>query len=166
MDQDPTTHPTTAAEARPPSAGTRRTGPRLSDLQRRIVIAALLVVAVAGLFLTGRAAVTGTSGTEDLPDEVDQLIPGREAEVLRQAQVGIDVADGYDAWLEINGVDIRTAEDGLIKDLGTGLIVYQPAPGLPVEELEPLRNCVVAHVFDRVDGESSAQPVSWCFEAT
>ena len=66
------------------------------------------------------AATGDEQSSSALPDYVDRLIPASGAEVLRQATVGIDVADGYDAYLVINGRRIATAEDGLIKDLGTG----------------------------------------------
>ena len=40
---------------------------------------------------------------------VDELIPPRNAEVLSQETIGIDLAPGYDARLTINGVDIPLA---------------------------------------------------------
>jgi hypothetical protein len=144
-----------------------RTLPQLGDVPRRIIITVLIVGALAGIFFTGRMAITGDDQTSDaLPDSVDRLIPASGSEVLRQAQVGIDVADGFDAYLQVNGVEIRSAEDGLIKDLGTGLILFQPGPGRPVESLNTNQNCVIAFVFDPIEGPSAAQPVSWCFEAT
>lgn len=131
------------------------------------MLAVLILGSLAGLFFTGQAAVTGTGESSDaLPDSVDRLIPASGSEVLRQAQVGIDVAEGFDAYLQLNGVEIRDASDGLIKDLGTGLILFQPAEGRPVEELNTNQNCVVAFVYDELDGPSTAQPVSWCFQAT
>lgn len=140
---------------------------RLGDLPRRILITLVVLGALAGIFVTGRLAVTGFEDTSGvLPDSVDRLIPPSGAEVLRQSQVGIDVADGYDAYLQINGVEVRNAEDGLIKDLGTGLVLFQPGPDRPIEELNTNQNCVVAFVYDQVDGPSTAQPVSWCFQAT
>lgn len=140
---------------------------RLGDVPRRILITLVVLGALAGIFLTGRLAVTGFENTSGvLPDSVDRLIPPSGAEVLRQSQVGIDVADGYDAYLQINGVEVRNAEDGLIKDLGTGLVLFQPGPDRPIEELNTNQNCVVAFVYDQVDGPSTAQPVSWCFQAT
>ncbi len=140
---------------------------QLGDVPRRIIIAIVLVAVLVGLFLTGRAAVTGfDDASQSLPDSVDRLVPASGDEVLRQAQVGIDVADGFDAYLQINGVEIRSAEDGLIKDLGTGLIEFQPGPGRPIEKLNPNQNCVIAFVFDQLEGPDNAQPVSWCFEAT
>ncbi len=80
--------------------------------------------------------------------------------------MGIDVAAGYDAYLIINGTEIRTAEDGLVKDLGTGLIQFVPGPGKPVEALDPEKNCALALVWKQSEGEDTAQPVSWCFTAS
>lgn len=130
------------------------------------MLTALIAGSLVGLFFTGKAAVTGGNEASDaLPEVVDRVIPPSGAEVPRQSQVGIDVADGHDAYLQINGVEVRTAEDGLIKDLGTGLVQFQPGPDKPVEELNPGQNCMVAFVYDETEGPETAQPVSWCFEA-
>jgi hypothetical protein len=139
---------------------------RLGDLPRRLIITVLILGSLVGIFFTGRMAVTGFDNTSgNLPESVDRLIPPSGAEVLRQSQVGIDVADGFDAYLQINGVEVRTAEEGLIKDLGTGLVLFQPGPGRPVETLNVNQNCVVAFVYDELEGPGAAQPVSWCFQA-
>jgi hypothetical protein len=127
----------------------------------------LLVGALVGLVLTVRLATTGNDSTsESLPEFVDRLIPASGSEVLRQAGVGIDVAAGHDGYLIINGTEIRTAEDGLVKDLGTGLIQFVPGPGKPVEALDPEKNCALALVWKQSEGEDTAQPVSWCFTAS
>ncbi len=143
--------------------------PRLRprDIARKLIITLIIVGALVGLFYTGRWAVTGPDSTSgSLPDSVERLIPASGSEVLRQSQVGLDVADGFDAYLVVNGVEIRTAEDGLIKDLGTGLILFQPGPDTPIESLNQGTNSVIAFVFDQTDGPTVAQPVSWRFEAT
>ena len=140
---------------------------QLSDGVRRLIMGVLLVGALVGLVLTVRLATTGNDSTsESLPEFVDRLIPASGSEVLRQAGVGIDVAAGYDASLIINGTEIRTAEDGLVKDLGTGLIQFVPGPGKPVEALNPEKNCALALVWKQSEGEDTAQPVSWCFTAS
>lgn len=137
------------------------------DMIRRVVIILALIGALAGIFFTGKAATTGLdAASEGLPDSVDRLIPASGDEVLRQSQVGIDVASGYDAYLIVNGVEIRTAEDGLIKDLGTGQVLIQPGKGKTIESLHEGRNCVVAMVWESLQTESTASPVSWCFDAT
>lgn len=137
------------------------------DLARRVVWIVLILGALVGIFFTGKAATTGLdSASGSLPDQVDRLIPESGAEVLRQSQVGIDVAAGYDAYLIINGVEVRSAQDGLIRDLGTGLVLLQPGPGKAIEVLNEGRNCVIAMVWDQLENEKSAVPVSWCFNAT
>ena len=146
--------------------GAERTRPRLSDPARKALITVLILGALAGIFFTGMYAVTGSDSTSsNLPNYVDRLIPVSGAEVPRQSPVGIDVAEGYDAYLLINGEEIRTTQDGLIKDLGTGLVQFQPAPGFAIESLENGQNCVVAYVWNQVEEESTASPVSWCFNA-
>lgn len=164
-DDTPTNDPLPAAESVPALEETRRT--RVSRPVQMAIVTVLILGALAGIFFTGRMAVTGfDSSSENLPDSVDRLIPGSGQQVLRQSQVGIDVADGYDAWLQINGVEVRGAEEGLIKDTGTGLVQFQPGPGRIIETLNPGQNCVIAFVWDQIEGEATAQPVSWCFEAT
>ncbi len=140
---------------------------RVSDATRRALLTVLILSALAGLFFVGRFAQTGTESTATaLPESVERVAPPSGSEVLRQASVEIIVAPGHDAVLQINGVRIETAEDGLIKDLGSGLIRYQPAPGLPIESLESGSNTVVAEVWDQTQGRGSAQTVVWSFEAT
>ena len=144
-----------------------RTRFRLDDRLRTVITTLLIVGSLGGLFFIGRAAVTGTDSTSSaLPRSVERLVPASGDEVLVQAQVGLDLADGYDAYLIVNGTEIRTPEDGLIRGLGNGLIVFQPAPGKPVESLNPGQNCVVAMVWDELETIDTAEPVSWCFQAT
>jgi hypothetical protein len=144
----------------PPGGPLRRWGVR-------ILVTALLLGSLAGLAWTVTQASTGSDeASEVLPDAVDRLIPASGSEVLRQTTVGIDVAAAHDAYLVINGTEVRTAEDGLVKDLGSGLITFTPGAGKPVEALLPQRNCVLAFVWPQLEGERNARPVSWCFDAS
>ncbi|MEX0768039.1 MAG: hypothetical protein WD029_06175 [Microthrixaceae bacterium] len=139
----------------------------LKDWARKIFITFLIIGAIVGIFLTGKSATTGMDSTsQNLPNSVERLLPASGDEVLRQAQVGLDLAEGYKATLSINGTEIRTAEDGLITDLGTGQVLYQPGPDKVVETLNSGQNCVIAMVWDELEVESTAIPVSWCFDAT
>lgn len=137
----------------------------MRDATRKAVITVLVLGALAGLFFTGQFANTGL-GTDDLPEGVQRLDPPPGGSVLVQSQIGMDIDEGYDVYLQINGTEVRTADDGLIKDLGTGQIRFQPGPQTPVESLNQGTNCVVAFIWDRVEGPNSALPVSWCFDAT
>lgn len=138
----------------------------MAPAKRNAIAAVLVAVAIVGLYFTVRLAVTGDANTSAaLPDSVDRLIPASGAEVLTQAEVGIDLAVGYDAYLILNGTDIRSESDGLFKDLGLGLIKFQPGEGKPVESLIPEKNCVIAMVWPQAEDEDAAEPVSWCFNA-
>jgi hypothetical protein len=163
---EPTTPPeqTPTVAAEPPA---RRRGIAVPQRLQTVIAAVLIVGAFAGLFFVGRAAVTGTDSTSaNLPEAVERLVPASGASVLRQSQVGLDLADGYDAYLIINGTEIRSAEDGLIRDLGTGQILYQPGPDKPVETLNAGQNCITAMVWQVLETAATANAVPWCFEAT
>lgn len=138
----------------------------LPDWARRTIIVVLVAGALTGLVLTARAAVTGSDPTSDaLPDSVLQLIPAPDSEVLTQSQVGIKVQPGYDGYLVINGTEVRTSEEGLRKDLGSGMIDFQPGPSTVVPSLNPERNCVTAVIWKQSEGPKASRPVPWCFNA-
>ncbi|MCP4434035.1 MAG: hypothetical protein GY812_00855 [Actinomycetia bacterium] len=145
----------------------RDTTPGGLNPKARTAIASLVIAAaVVGLFLTVKAANTGEEATSlALPDSVDSLIPASGDEVLAQSAVGVDLASGFDAYLIVNGTEIRDEGDGLAKDLGLGRVMFQPGQGKAIESLSPERNCVIAMVWAQKDGPDAAEPVSWCFTA-
>jgi hypothetical protein len=148
-----------------PAVAPSHTRRELSPPTRNAIAAVLILAALAGLVLTVQAAVTGDDDTSRaLPDSVERLLPESGSEVLTQSTVGVDLAVGYDAYLIINGTEIRDEEGGLFKDMGTGLVTYQPGAG-EIEELEAEKNCVIAMVWDQTEGPKFADPVSWCFTA-
>ena len=126
----------------------------------------LVVGALTGLVLTVRAAPTSRStGSAGLPDGVERLIPSPESEVLAQTRVGVDLVSGYDGYLVVNGIEVRTSRDGLRKDLGTGSIEVQPGPNAAIAALNPERNCVTAVIWKQSEGQTSSRAVPWCFNA-
>ena len=64
---------------------------------------------------------------------VDELIPPRNAEVLSQETVGIDLAAGYDARLIINGVEIPPGEIRHLPNLNR--FTFRPDQGKVIESL-------------------------------
>lgn len=138
----------------------------MNPVARNTIGILVMLVAVVGLVFTVRLAVTGDDNTSAaLPDSVDRLIPASGDEVLTQTEVGVDLAVGFDAYLIVNGTEVRSEEDGLTKDLGLGLVKFQPGEGRPVESLLPEKNCVIAMIWPQMEGEEAAEPVSWCFNA-
>ena len=95
---------------------------------------------------------------------VDALIPPRNAEVLSQVDVGIDLAPGYDARLAINGVDIPPGE--IRHDPGLNRFTFRPDQGKAIERLQAEQNCALAAYWRQEAGPAEAATISWCFTAS
>lgn len=149
-----------------PTTGRRRRR-ELPDRWAYLIMAVLVLGALAGIVVAVMIASTGGDRTSEvLPESVDRLIPTSGSEILAQATVGIDVKDGYSAYLIVDGKDIRTTADGLVTQTGTGLVQFTPGEGRPVEKLDSGRNCVTAMVWRTTESPQSAKPVNWCFQVT
>ena len=140
---------------------------------RRGVITVLLGLAVGfGAYAVGNSVTGSDNVSTSLPDSVERLIPTSGSEVLKQSEVGVDLALGYDAYLIINGVEIRDVSS---RDNGDGLtrvltpdgytVTYVPGPGKRVEQLEPELNQITAMVWRQESGPETAVPVFWTFNA-
>lgn len=149
------------------SSGPLRARRELSDRWAYTIMALLVLVAVAGIVVAVMVASTGADrASETLPDSVERLIPASGSEILAQSTVGIDVAQGYDAYLIVDGNEISEGTDGLVRQTGTGLVQFTPGEGRPVTELPSGRNCMTAMVWKATDGQNTAKPVNWCFDVT
>lgn len=131
---------------------------------RRVVIAALLLVAAGMVWYSG--TIKGEPSDPGLTDSaVERLIPARDTpSALRQGEIGIDLASGYDADLRINGVDIPQDEE---RNVGPeNQIYFMPGEGKSIESLAPGNVQVTAIIWRPTDGESresGSRSVSWQF---
>ncbi|MET0727024.1 MAG: hypothetical protein ABWZ76_01865 [Acidimicrobiales bacterium] len=149
---DPTPEPT-----RPPSS-----------LRYRLGMTAAIVVAVIALVLGVRATRTG----EDHPvtvggrsGVVEHLVPRNGAEALQQAEVGIDLAGGYEGRLILNGTAIPTDELRLVPEQNQ--VYFAPGEGKTFRRLPSGTNCVTAIVWKSADGRGVDDiSVEWCFDVT
>ena len=130
----------------------------------------LVAVLVGGAVI---ALIAGIAFTDTTPPEqrtqseiVEHLIPNRNDEVLRQAELGIDLVPGYDATLAVNGVDIPVKDQRRVPEQNQ--VFFTPGKGKAVEHLLAGPNCVTATVWLAADGPgtSNDRTISWCFEAT
>ena len=137
----------------------------------KIVISGLLAF---GLVLLVLAATNGAQDGADITvsgnPAIDALIPERESEVLRRTEVGIDLAEGYQAALTIETSDGRNIPvpsdqlDGNFRD-NLGRFVFRPGPGQVLDVFPPQANCVTATIWPVIDRQD-AQTIRWCFEVT
>lgn len=141
-------------------------------LKVKLLLAALGVVMVVMAVYVYDNSVTGLDQASlSKPEYVERLIPESGSDVLRQSNVGIDLKEGYDAYLVINGVKItneanKEDDDGLIKAPTLGTVEYRPGPGRRIKALDTPRQCVDAWVWKKLDGPSNPQQISWCFNVT
>jgi hypothetical protein len=146
---------------------TDRPTPPPSSLRYRITVTIAVLVAIAALI----TAIRTTKATEDQtavvngrPDVVEQVLPRDGVEALQQAEIGIDLAPGYEAGLSLNGIAIPTEELRLVPQQNQ--VFFAPGPGRTFEALPSGSNCVTATVWKSSDGRGTASDLSfqWCFD--
>jgi len=91
--------------------------------------------------------------------------PGAGDDVIRQAEIGIDLAPGYEGTLVVNGVEIPTDELRLVP--AQHQVFFAPGEGKVVERLNAGPNCAMAVVWKSSLGRGTVNDESftWCFEA-
>ena len=138
----------------------------MSTRRYRWLVGGLL--AAAAIALGVGIAVTDLNKADDTPSSevVERFIPNPDDEVLRQAELGIDLAIGYEGTLAVNGVEIP--EDELRRVEPENQVFFTPGEGKAVERLTAGRNCVTATVWRSAEGDNTPnkRDISWCFEAT
>lgn len=132
---------------------------------RRVVIGVLLLGAVGLLYVAGR---NGNTDPEPVLTEgaVEAVIPGNGSPaVLRQAEIGIDLASGWTGELSINGVPIP--DDQLRRVDQLNQLFFTPGEGKEIERLNAGRVLVIASIwkFDEGETREDARQVSWSFTA-
>lgn len=132
------------------------------------LIALMLVISVWAY----NNGVTGDpNAAETQPTAVDRLIPPANSEALSQDEVGIELAEGFNAYLIIDGATIRddateAQPDGLRRNTAIRGVYYDPGPGRTVASLSTPTACVTAMIYRSVDGPTDAEPYRWCFDTT
>ena len=139
--------------------------------KQRLAVALLIGAGIASLVL---AFISGAGNEDDITvtqnPAIDELIPARESEILRGDRIGIDLAEGYRAALQIDTSDNQTIQipaDQLDPNFqnNLGVFSFRPGPGQILEVLPPQSNCVTATYWPVTDPRDSAT-IRWCFQVT
>jgi hypothetical protein len=144
--------------------------PPLYSTKGKIAIAVLLAIAAAGLFLAYTRTDTGPPGEDvvtsgGVPLDGFGVRPQRNAEVLSQPEVGIDLKPGWEAVLAVNGVEIPPTDVRTVPP--EFQVFFTPGEGRAVEEFSAGRNCVTATYWRSADGRTDDSPTyTWCFDVT
>jgi hypothetical protein len=139
-----------------------------ADARFRLLIAGLVSLALVALYLGIRATDTGDTDPVTVsgrPDVVEHLIPSEGDSVIRQAELGIDLAPGYEGTLVVNGVEIPADQLRVVAEQNQ--VFFTPGKDKVIEQLNAGPNCVQAVVWRSAVGRGGGgdQAFSWCFEA-
>lgn len=155
--------------------------------RRRPSIEMVLISAglAMGLMMVILGLMSATTGRDALgyPDEIVSVSPApNDRQVLSQTEISVDLIDGYEAELTLDGIDIPTTrlEDAApqdvkpgqqielpktaIYDQGNSLIRFEPTEGAAVEKYNVGVHAVKVTYWKIEDGRNTARSFSWTFE--
>ena len=123
-----------------------------------------MLATAAALFAIAVVVYQGNPRSTDLPVAIQEVQPLAGSNVLSQTDVSVDLAVGYTAELEINGITIP--EDQLFRVQALNQLSYQPRDGKIVPKLLPDQNCVRVFYWLIAQGDENRQSYTWCFDAS
>ncbi len=138
-------------------------------------IAAALVLIVWGV----STSVTGDEA-QNLPEAIESITPVRDAaQVPSQTEVFVDLLEGYEASLTVDGIELETIRldelavpDGqqaptpttAVYEPGNATIRFAPAEGAPIESFAPGSHTATVVYWKSVDGPGAARSFTWSFD--
>ncbi len=134
----------------------------MPDWVRRSLYGVAVIVAFFALFLAF------DRGRDETPPvqrgAVLRVFPEPGTVSLRQDAIGVELAFGYDATLEIDTHAIP--DDQLDRVSGINRVSFTPGDGKEIENLTAGRHCAAVRYFGvGQQPEQASRPFSWCFTA-
>lgn len=130
---------------------------------RRLVIIGGLALALA-FFAAAVLVYVNSPDPNGLPVAIQSVSPEPGDEVLRQADVTVDLAVGYTAELMINGIPIPESE--LFRVPALNQLTYGPSQLNTIQTLLADRNCATVRYWLIAGSEADAASFDWCFDAS
>jgi len=140
-----------------------------------------------GLFVIIMGFNSGATGrdAQRLPDVIERMTPGPGDQVLQQSQIFVDLIDGYNASLTIDGIALDTTRlDQLtdngsapkpgaqveipptaIYDPGNYTISFLPQDGAPITTLTQGTHTATVLYWKITEGPGKARSFTWEFDA-
>jgi len=130
---------------------------------RRLVIIGGLALAAA--FFAGAVLIyQNNPDPNGLPVAIQSVSPAPNDEVLRQADITVDLAVGYTAELMINGISIPESE--LFRVPALNQVTYEPGSLKTIQTLLPDRNCATITYWLIAGNRADNNTFDWCFTAS
>ena len=141
----------------------------MSPVLRRTLITIVVIGALAGVVFAF-SQVNRDDGSNDVAvsetGPVEQLIPPRGSEILRQDVTGVDLRPGWTGVLIVNGVEIPQDQLDTANLESLGQVLYTPGDGKAVEHYDAGENCVTAVIWRVEESRADSRNVDWCFNVT
>jgi hypothetical protein len=128
---------------------------------RRLVTTALLLLAVV-VSVVGLQSVRDTRAASCSYGVVTKLFPCPGDTDLRQGQIGVVMAPGWQADLSVDGTVIPKDQIS-VQDTG---FFYTPGPGSATGALAPGHHTARVVFSQTITGEASAQQYAWNFSTS
>jgi hypothetical protein len=145
----------------------------------RVVLSLLVAVAIVMIVYGFASAETGDRAVQITDPGVENVYPQPGAIVLRQSEIGADLATGYRGVLIVDGQEIPTfdlvATDGTTSSGATFDAVFDPAQntvsftpkkGATVEALSPDRHTVTVVFWKMDESRDTARSITWSFKVS
>lgn len=151
-------------------------------IDRGLLLASMgLALGIGAIGFAFSSAVTGKAST-GLPEAIENIAPQRDDDVLRQAQIMVDLAAGYAGRLVIDNREIDVVEVAAVEvagqsdevnqdvlvtrfDPGSRILTYQPQEGAPITSFAAGIHQVVA-IYWPVASPEEARSFTWQFRVT
>ena len=156
---------------------------KLQRLDRKLLLASLAIAVGVVLIVIGLLRSVSGDEVTRLPDAIEGINPAPDAEqVLQQTQVVVDLAEGFEAELTVDGVELPTIRldelapvdvepgeqidvpPGAIFEPGNGTLTFTPAEGTAIETFDPGSHTVSLTYWRSTDGRDNARSYGWTFE--
>ena len=126
--------------------------------------AALVALALCLIALGISRTQTGDDDPSVIDPAVEAQVPRPGDLVLRQSQVGVDLAPEYTGYLVIDG--IRIPDDQAFIDPALNQVFYTPHEGGDIEEFAPGTHRIEARFWKIAEDETTSRPVFWSFRVS
>jgi hypothetical protein len=148
---------------------------------RRLGIAAIVAAALALIVYGFASAQTGDQAVEITDPAIERVLPNPGALVLRQSQVGADLASGYRGVLIIDGQEIPTTDAqapggpsngdpttniDAVFDLSQNTILFVPRQGATIEQFTPGDHQITVVYWKLDESRDDAKTFTWNFKVS
>ncbi len=147
---------------------------------RKLLVSLGFAVGIVLVVFAFTSARTGSDAQRIDNPAIERLIPSPDDLVLRQSEVGIDLAPGYTGQLIIDEHTLPTETVEAAQpapgdtvpiilnvryDPGDNTLLYQPedVDGAPIRDFDPGRHTITARFWKADEGEANARQYTWSF---